>query len=58
MDEESENYRQFRFKVPHYMTSWQSIVANEASIYYAFKTKDLTYIDEQLYLKKEMPKLM
>lgn len=50
-NDELENYRLFRFKVPQYMTNWQSIVANEASIYYAFETKGLIYIDEQLYVK-------
>lgn len=35
------------------MTSWQFIVQNEASLYYAFKTKRLTFIDEQIYSSKE-----
>jgi hypothetical protein len=35
------------------MTTWQSIAENEASIYYSFKTKGLTFLDDQLYEKKE-----
>lgn len=31
------------------MTSWQFIVQYEASLYYAFATKRLTFIDDQIY---------
>ena len=31
------------------MTSWQFIVHYEASLYYAFATKKLTFIDDQIY---------
>lgn len=34
------------------MTTWQSIAENEASIYYSFKTKGLTFIDDQLFEKE------
>ena len=35
------------------MTTWQFIVQNEASLYYAFQTKGLHFIDQQIYAKKD-----
>jgi len=31
------------------MTSWQLIIQYEASLYYAFTSKRLTFIDDQIY---------
>lgn len=36
------------------MTSWQFIVQYQASLYYAFTTKGLTFIDEQIYDRDKM----
>jgi hypothetical protein len=35
------------------MTSWQFIVQYEASLYYAFKTKGLTFVDDQIYRNQD-----
>lgn len=59
--EQNENikrHRYFRLKVPAYMTSWQFIVQYEASLYYAFATKRLTFIDDQIYYNEEKGNLM
>ena len=36
------------------MTSWQFIVQYQASLYYAFTTKGLSFIDEQIYDRDKM----
>lgn len=58
VDESVERHRYYRLKVPSYMTTWQSIAENEASIYYSFKTKRLTFIDDQLYEKEHLEYMM
>lgn len=40
------------------MNSWQFIVQYEASLYYAFTTKGLTFIDDQIYYKDPNEDLM
>ena len=46
---EKDRLRLFRLKVPGYMSSWQIIAKYEASLYYAFTTKGLTFTDNQIY---------
>ena len=36
------------------MTSWQFIVQYQASLYYAFTTKGLSFTDEQIYDRDKM----
>ena len=37
------------FKVSNPVTNWQLITQYEASIYYAFETKNLNFIEDQIY---------
>jgi hypothetical protein len=53
-----KRHKMFRLKVPAYLTSWQTIVQYEASLYYAFTTKGLTFIDDQIYHNSEKEELL
>jgi hypothetical protein len=50
-----KRYKKIGFKVPNPVTNWQLITQYEASIYYAFETKHLNFIEDQIY---EDPKIM
>ena len=51
VNDSTENLKYEKLKIPSFMSSWQFIVQYEASLYYAFTTKGLTFIDEQIYDK-------
>ncbi len=39
-------------RVPAPLTNWQIITQHEASLFYALTTKNITFVDNQIYLQK------
>ena len=54
----TKHFRQLRLKVAPYPTSWLNIVQYEASLYYAFATRGMTFVDDQIYRRDSQTLLL